>query len=201
MRGSQERRGRDLDGLFPAPARRLWRPEPSLRENSVILEGILTSIPEFLTCFLVSMEGLCGWGRVEDFSPAQQLKFLQSLARPASKFLFDSVSGAALRIFGDLSRLQKRMGKRPATAKPQRRRAGPSALLYVLQIRWVQSNTLIRCIVPLDNAGRGRQGQLQAPLMICLEPSSLSLGNLEIRHGAAPGLLNADRPTHLASQS
>lgn len=38
--------------------------------------------------------------------------------------------------------------------------------------------------------------------MICLEPSSLSLGNLEIRHGAGPGaLLNADRPTHLASQA
>lgn len=62
----------------------------------MILKGILTSIPEFFTCFLVSMEGLCGWERVEDCSPAQQLKNLQSLARLASKFLFDSVGGAAL---------------------------------------------------------------------------------------------------------
>lgn len=139
------------------------------QRNSVILEGILTSIPEFLTCFLVSMEGLCGWGRVEDFSPAQQLKFLQSLARPACKFLFDSVSGAALRIFGDLSRLQKRMGKRPADGKttaptpwPKRLATwqpgwigGPCAGTYCKYGGWVQSNTLIRCIVPLDNAGKG----------------------------------------------
>lgn len=65
-----------------------------------------------------------------------------------------------------------------------------------------QSYTLIRCIVPSNTQADNRQGQAAAPLMICLEPSSLSLGNLEIRHGPGPGaLLNADRPTHLASQA
>ena len=82
----------------------------------MILEGILSSIPELFTLFLVSMEGFCGWERVEDCSPAQQLKILQSLARLASKFLSNSLSGAPLRIFGDLSRLKKR-GKRPANGK------------------------------------------------------------------------------------
>lgn len=69
--------------------------------------------------------------------------------------------------------------------------------------RWVQqSYTLIRCIVPSNTQADNRQGQAAAPLMICLEPSSVSLGNLEIRHGPGPGaLLNADRPTHLASQA
>lgn len=117
----------------------------------MILEGILASIPEFLTCFLVSMEGLCGWGRVEDFSPAQQLKFLQSLARPASKFLFDSVSGAALRIFGDLSRLQKRTGKRPAERQNHSADASAQAPCYLAA--WVDWG-LVR-VRTADTVGAG----------------------------------------------
>lgn len=58
------------------------------------------------------MEGLCGLGEGGRLlSPARQLKILQSLARLASQFLFNSLGGATLRSFGDLSCLQKKNWK------------------------------------------------------------------------------------------
>lgn len=114
-------------------------------------------------------------------------------------------AGRALRIFGDLSGLQKKNWK--TDGERQNHSADASAHLVLgslapwlagwigccaVQVRRYGGcsrirSTLIRCSVPSNTQSRDRQGQLQAPLMICLEPSSLSLGNLEIRHGAAPG--------------
>lgn len=99
VRGSQERRGRDLDGLFPAPstAATLAAETQPLR-RIVILEGILVSIPELFTFFSRVNGGrkFGGW-RVEEIALLlnnKQLKILQSSVPLASKFLlFDSLSG------------------------------------------------------------------------------------------------------------
>lgn len=130
VRGSQERRGRDLDGLFPAPARRLWRPKLSLREGSVILKGILTSIPEFFTCFLVSMEGLCGWERAEDCSPAlDSSKICRALlALLPSSYSIPS-AGQSCESLVTSARLQKKkIGKRPANGKTTAPTPRPTSL-------------------------------------------------------------------------
>lgn len=203
VRGSQERRGRDLDGLFPAPTTPTLAPKTQPRRRSVILEGILMSIPEFFTWFSrVNGGGLCGWERAEDCSPAQLVKNLQSFARLASKFLFNPLGGAALRDFGDLSCPPKKWKTAGGRQNHGAEARSPPMLavrtwraqqvprcpggLGAVQLRRYGGCSGIRCSVQSNTQAR-RARAAAAPLMICLEPSSLSLGNLEIRHGAAPG--------------
>lgn len=100
----------------------------------MILKGILTSIPEFFTCFLVSMEGLCGWERAEDCSPAlDSSKICRALlALLPSSYSIPS-AGQSCESLVTSARLQKKkLGNGRRTAKPQRRRLVPPHYVVVL---------------------------------------------------------------------